>query len=93
MKSNNTAILLVGGALLLFFMNNQSTPRYIPQQTYIPPAPPPNQASAWADWARTIISIYGDVAALYQPGGPFYRLSDEEAIALRNLGAGLAFGI
>jgi len=87
-KDNTLAYIIIGvGALLLLSRNRatqttQTQPRYNFQN--IPPPPPPNQAAAFQMWAQTILNSYGQIAELWKPGGPFYKLSPEQVQAFQN---------
>lgn len=83
MNKKTLAYVILGGAAVLLLTrrgNAQVPPRNI-NVTPPPPPPPSNNANAWAMWAQTIMQAYGNVAALWQPGGPFYRnnISDQQA--------------
>jgi hypothetical protein len=43
-----------------------------PQPLPVPPKPPRNSPNFQA-WAAAILSVYGQVASLWEPGGPFYQ--------------------
>lgn len=67
---------LIGlGAYLLLRPNQVQTQQpFYPGQTYYQLPPNPNtNAAAWQQWVATIVSIFGNVATLWQPGGPFYN--------------------
>ncbi len=75
-KDNTTAYLLLGLAALLILSRRQ--PQHYQNYPTVPPAPPRSNGQAWADWARNIIQIYGNVASLWQPGGPFYQVNQTD---------------
>ncbi len=77
-KDNTTAYLLLGIAAVLFITRQQPQQQHYPNYPAIPPAPPRSNGHAWADWARSIVQIYGNVATLWQPGGPFYRVNQTD---------------
>lgn len=86
-KKQDKTLLYVGiGALALVLLNRQQQPPpppvYYPQ---VPPAPP-RGSQAFGNWVKTIIDIYGDVASLWQPGGPFYKekISPEQVQEIMN---------
>lgn len=72
----DTKTLIIGGIILYMLTRkkqntgNSGSP---PPQTYNYPTPPPRNTQAWAAWAKAIISTAGNVASLWQPGGPFYN--------------------
>lgn len=74
-KTIGIALLVAVGAY--FLLSRRSTQAPAPPANY-PPAPPRNNAQAWAQWASQMISLFGQSAALFQPGGPFYRVKPEE---------------
>ena len=78
MKDKNLKYLLFGG-LLVYFFTRRSQPVYT-HYPQVPPAPPRNNQQAWVNWVGSIIDVYGAVATLWEPGGPFYQeqLSPEE---------------
>jgi hypothetical protein len=80
-KKNNNLLLLGLGGLILYVLTRR--PSYTPppiQQGYnyypsfpqVPPAPQ-NNAAAFQAWASAILSTFGNVASLWEPGGPFYQ--------------------
>jgi hypothetical protein len=80
MKKETIGYVLVGAAALLLLTRRQGPASQGPGRqniySYPPPNPPvANNAAAWANWARTIMDLYGDVSQLWQPGGPFHRQS------------------
>lgn len=79
---NNRQLALVavlGGVLVLGFraVNAANEPATLP-----PPPPPTNNTSnsiyQWLAWAQLASKLFGDIAALWAPGGPFYGMSTEE---------------
>lgn len=44
-----------------------------PPPYYQLPPPPPQNTPAWQTWVQGVINVYGAVAPLWQPGGPFYK--------------------
>lgn len=85
-KDDTLKYLLVGGILVYFFTRQQQQnqnqgnwqwqqPQVPVYQNYpsVPQAPPRNNQQAWQQWINTIIGLYGEVATLWQPGGPFYK--------------------
>lgn len=76
MKNKNLilAIALGVGVYLLTRRRSQAPT----QPVSFPAAPPRSNAQAWASWASSMISLFGQSAALFQPGGPFYRMRPEE---------------
>ena len=69
-KDNTIAYVLVGLAAYLLL---KPKPMYNQYQNFpqIPPQPP-TQGQAFAQWANTILQIYGNAKELWQPGGPFF---------------------
>jgi len=77
----DTKTIVIGGLLLYMLSrrggengNNNNTPA----QNF-PPAPVQNTPS-WQLWANTIIGTAGNVASLWQPGGPFYNQPTQDVI-------------
>lgn len=90
MKINATTAILfgVGGLALLAMLGRQQ--RYQdPSPTNFQnfPAPPPSTANQgqWQAWVALALNTFGEVAALWEPGGPFYNVTDtwefEQAMA------------
>lgn len=79
-KSKNKGaflILILGGIVVAYMMlQKRSTPAST-NYSSVPPPPPRNNAQALATWANTILAIYGNVAELWQPGGPFYNYKND----------------
>ena len=67
--------MLAGAALWYFLKPKQQVikipasynPNQVPQQ-------PQQGTPQWQNWAAGIIAVYGAVAWLWQPGGPFYKV-------------------
>lgn len=80
-------MLLIGLAAVLLLTQRKQTPVY---QNYpqIPPSPPQSNAQAWQEWASAIIATYGNVAQLWQPGGPFYNVNSTPGIDAPPPGSG-----
>ena len=85
-KDNTIAYVLIGAALFLFSRrrNQQPPPQYAPQFTQVPP--PPSNAQSFANWASAILSIYGNVSSLWQPGGPFHNYNSNDIYDAANAG-------
>lgn len=64
--------LLVIGVGLYFLLKRPRVAPTTQNFNQLPPAPPRNNISMYGQWASTIIQLFGDVAELWQPGGPFY---------------------
>lgn len=73
-SSIGIALLVAIGAYIL--LSKRSAP--VAPPAYYPTAPPRNNGQAWAQWASQMISLFGQSAALFQPGGPFYKVKPEE---------------
>ena len=82
-KENNTKLYigaaLLAGVAILLLKNKQSQAQPQPYYNYpqIPPAPAAPQTPAWTQWANAIIDTFGNVADLWQPGGPFYNTGNQ----------------
>lgn len=81
-KSKSSKLLLIVGLgiiayLLLMRRNGTSSPT---QFNNAPPAPPRNKPAEFAAWANTILSLYGNVSELWQPGGPFYQFNKSDIL-------------
>lgn len=79
MKSNKIILAVaVAAAVYLFTRSNPHRFRNAP-----PPPMDPRQARTQAQimavqqWARTIITLFGNVRELWQPGGLFYSIPRE----------------
>lgn len=86
---DNTLKYILGGGLILLALNQlkgqgSNVPGNIQPGGYYPPGqypypnfptvpPPPSTPQQIADWAAAITSTFGNVASLWQPGGPFYQ--------------------
>lgn len=80
MKNKQLAMMILGAGAVLLLMQSQSNQQQVwyPQGggyyynfPDIPPAP--STAQAFQQWVDAITSAYGNIAALWQPGGPFYQ--------------------
>lgn len=78
-KNNTIAYVLLGAAVFLMLSrrNQQPPPQQFQPGNY-PPPPPRTNAQQYAQWAQTMLNLYGTVSALWQPGGPFYGRSQSE---------------
>jgi hypothetical protein len=85
MKNYNLlAGLLIGGGVIwaiTSYMNAQRERQFQAQlraQYQNTPAPPRQGApqSEWQQWMGLVMSLYGDIRGLWEPGGPFYRQED-----------------
>lgn len=83
-KENNTKIyigaaLLAGVAILLLKKKQTQAPAQ-PYYNYpqVPAAPSVPNTPAWTQWANAILDTFGNVADLWQPGGPFYNTGNQE---------------
>ncbi|MEL6394201.1 MAG: hypothetical protein AAFR97_15775 [Bacteroidota bacterium] len=72
MKSKDIGYILLGAAAV-YFLTQSNRPRYAPPFYQAPPPPPRNRAAEYQAWINLILQTYGNVAALWQPGGPFYN--------------------
>jgi len=94
-KNKDTFLYVAIGLAALYLLNQNRQPRqaynYYPNAPYAPPAPPRSNGQAFAQWVNSIMSIYGNVRELWQPGGPFYkeRVSPEELQAINAAGMAL----
>jgi len=76
------AVLLGIGVYLL------TRPKTVTQPTYQNfaqiPAAPPAGTPAWTLWVQGIVGAFGTMAALWQPGGPFYKqpITETQAIEI-----------
>ena len=83
MKNKEIGYVLIGvAAFMLLQGQNRST--YAPQFQNAPPMPQTNTAQAWQNWINAVVNLYGNVAALWQPGGPFYQAQAAGAIPATN---------
>lgn len=80
--------ILIGAGIVYLLTRSSRASQQRPYYNYptIPPAPSPTAAQAWAAWAQTIIQTFGNVASLWQPGGPFYGKKEEDVWAAINQG-------
>lgn len=69
-KDKQTLALLALLGIGAYYLLNQP-PRYAPRFHSVPPPPPPGTQS-YQIWVQGILKAFGQVAALWQPGGPFY---------------------
>lgn len=74
---NTTTLIAVGlgiGAGYLFLKSQNQNTQFntYPNFPTISSQPRPNTPE-WAIWANAIIASFGNVAALWAPGGPFYN--------------------
>lgn len=70
-------IALIGGlgAIAYYFIRTR------PSFQNVQPAPTTNTAAPqFAQWAALIMSVYGNIAALWKPGGPFHQFDYDEVI-------------
>lgn len=85
-KNDQTRNIILAG-LIGFAAWQLLKPKKAPPTTQnfqqMPPAPPPG-TPAWQMWAQGIVNVFGSVAQLWQPGGPFYNqpISQEQAQAI-----------
>lgn len=89
MKNKDLGLVLVG--IAAFMLLSQKQNRYNHYQNYptVPPQPPRNNAAAWQHWTQTIIGTYGMVADLWAPGGPFYKVKQQDVV---NAAQGMSWG-
>lgn len=75
-----TLLLLAGVGLLGWALLKRSQPDPRNWQQYLPPQPPPpsqgGNAQEWQQWINLAMNTFGQVASLWQPGGPFYNQPD-----------------
>lgn len=76
-EKKNMGLLLLGLAAFML-LNNKAQPAYQPQFQHLPPAPPRNNPQRFSQWANAILDAYGNIAELWQPGGPFHRYKTED---------------
>lgn len=92
MKKN--AIIFLGfGAIAIYMLMNSNRQNQVqnwaPQfQRTLPPPPAQVNSAQWAQWAQIVLNTYGNIAALWQPGGPFYKGPSQEELA-KILGGGV----
>jgi len=82
-RNNSSKKLLIGGIIILaavLLLRKQNT---VPatQQNFnnLPPAPP-RGTPQWAQWAALVVGTFGQVAQLWQPGGPFHGTNQNEVM-------------
>lgn len=95
-KDNTLAIAILGiAAFLLLSRNNQPTQYPYPTFPNVPqpPASSSNNLSEFQQWVMFILSLIGPVASLWQPGGPFYSLPQEQKLAIADIYATLGYPI
>ena len=73
MKNKQIGYLLLGAAAVYLLTQQQRPAYYAPQFQQLPPPPPRNRAAEFQAWINLVLSAYGNIAALWQPGGPFYN--------------------
>lgn len=80
MKGNELGMLAIGAAAILLLTGSSRQQAYAPQFQHIPPMPPRSNAQEYAAWANAIIATFGNIAALWQPGGPFYGQNQSDTL-------------
>lgn len=70
-EKKNLGMILIGVAAFML-INRKPQPQYRPQFQNVPP-PPRNNPQRFSQWANLILQTYGDIAELWQPGGPFHN--------------------
>lgn len=90
-KDNTLAIAILGIAAFLLFSRNTRPVQYpYPNFPTVPQQPPlGNNLSEFQQWVMLIISLVGPVASLWQPGGPFYSLSDDDKDQIKSIYAAM----
>ena len=83
-RRNNTTALAVGLGILAGVLFLRKPAPVFPSFPAAPP-PPPRNSPEWQDWAQRIIGLYGTIAALWEPGGPFYNPNDTDELFDGNL--------
>lgn len=84
MKNKELGYLLIGGAVV-FLLTQNRRPQYVaPQFRQLPPPPPRNRAAEYQAWINLILQTYGNISALWAPGGPFYNAGVNPADAGAN---------
>ncbi|MEO1260554.1 MAG: hypothetical protein AAFZ15_17285 [Bacteroidota bacterium] len=72
MNNRTLGLLAVGGVLAWVGY------RYLEQRKVTQSLPPPvstgGNANDWEKWANLALNVYGSIAALWQPGGPFHKI-------------------
>lgn len=86
MKNKDLGFILAGVAVFMLLNQRKQYNQY-QNYPYVPPQPPRNNAAAWQQWAQAIIGTYGMVAELWQPGGPFHNVSQQEVAQALGSGA------
>jgi len=66
------AIAALIGAGIYMLTRPRTAPPTPANFQQIPPAPPP-QTQQWGQWVEGVLATFGNVAQLWQPGGPFYQ--------------------
>lgn len=74
-------LLLVGIGIIAYLLLTRRSSSTTPTQfTNVPPAPPRNKPAEFAAWANAILSTFGNVSELWQPGGPFYQYNKNDIL-------------
>lgn len=84
MKNKELGYLLIGAAAFMLLQRRNTPANYAPQFAAAPPMPQVNTAQAWQNWINSIVNLYGNVRALWQPGGPFYNAQATGALPATN---------
>lgn len=85
---DDNTLLIIGGLGLFFWYQtkNGSNNNYNPTSDFVATNPPPTSQNPaqWAEWAALAVSLYGVVADLWAPGGPFHNtdITPEDANSL-----------
>ena len=72
----DTKTLLIGVGLYLLLSNKNTSATTLPSaptQSFTYQNSSSSNAQAWQQWVNTILSIYGNVSELWEPGGLFYN--------------------
>ena len=94
-KDNSMIGLVLGGIGLYLLLNQQNQPvQYpYPQFPQVPQVPPQSNLTQLQQWVTFIISLVGPIASLWQPGGPFYSLPQEQKLAIADIYASMGLPI
>jgi hypothetical protein len=78
-KLNLATILILAGIGFIGYklVQQEKLPPNPGNQNAVPPPPPPSQANELRQWVELVVSIFGNVKELWEPGGLFYNNRDE----------------
>lgn len=69
-KNQILAVALIAGGL--YYFTSKKNTSLAPQYAGLPAAPPKNSPN-YQLWVKYVVDLYGKVADLWKPGGPFYK--------------------